>query len=91
MNKSELARHAAQKSGLTLKQGEEVVNAIFDTIAEALESGEKVQILGFGTFEVKDRAERTARNPRTGETIVVPQRRATTFKAGADLKQAVQS
>jgi len=90
MNKRDLIRKTAEETGLSQKDCEAVINALFDTIRKTVESGEKVQIIGFGTFELRERAARTARNPQTGETIEVPPRRVVAFKPGAELKQAVQ-
>jgi len=89
MNKRDLIQKTADKTGFTKKECEAVLNALFETITETIESGEKVQIIGFGTFESRERAARTARNPRTGEMVTVPARRMPAFKPGADLKQAV--
>lgn len=91
MNKRDLIRKTAEETGLSQKDCEAAINALFDTIRKTVESGEKVQIIGFGTFELRERAARTARNPRTGETIIVPARRMPAFKPGAELKQAVQA
>ncbi|MCL6441843.1 MAG: HU family DNA-binding protein [Alicyclobacillus sp.] len=91
MNKSELVRKVAEKAGLPHKQAEAATNAIFDTIEEALASREKVQIIGFGTFERRQRGERRARNPHTGETITVPSVYVPVFKAGNGLKAAVKA
>lgn len=90
MNKRDLIRKTAEETGLSQKDCEAVINALFDTIRKTVESGEKVQIIGFGTFELRARAARTARNPRTGEAVEVPARRVPVFKPGAELKQAVQ-
>lgn len=90
MNKRDLIRKTAEQTGLSQKDCEAVINALFDTIRKTVESGEKVQIIGFGTFELRERAARTARNPRTGEAVEVPARRVPAFKPGAELKQAVQ-
>ncbi|MBF8376467.1 HU family DNA-binding protein [Alicyclobacillus mali] len=90
MNKRDLIRKTAEETGLSQKDCEAVINALFDTIRKTVESGEKVQIIGFGTFELRERAARTARNPRTGEAVEVPARRVPAFKPGAELKQAVQ-
>lgn len=90
MNKSELVKAAAEKSGLTLKDTEKALNAITESVAAALANGEKVQLTGFGTFEVRERAAREARNPRTGETLKVEASKAPAFKAGASLKNAVK-
>ena len=89
MNKAELISAAAERSLATKKDTEAILNAALDLIAEALARGEKVQLVGFGSFEVKDRAARTARNPKTGETIAVPASRAPQFKAGKALKDRV--
>ncbi|SIT11389.1 HU family DNA-binding protein [Alicyclobacillus vulcanalis] len=91
MNKRDLIRKTAEGTGLSQKDCEAVINALFDTIRKTVESGEKVQIIGFGTFELRERAARTARNPRTGEAVEVPARRVPAFKPGAELKQAVQA
>ncbi|ACV60024.1 MULTISPECIES: HU family DNA-binding protein [Alicyclobacillus] len=90
MNKRDLIRKTAEETGLSQKDCEAVINTLFDTIRKTVESGEKVQIIGFGTFELRERAARTARNPRTGEAVEVPARRVPAFKPGAELKQAVQ-
>lgn len=90
MNKRDLIRKTAEETGLSQKDCEAVINTLFDTIRKTVESGEKVQIIGFGTFELRARAARTARNPRTGEAVEVPARRVPVFKPGAELKQAVQ-
>lgn len=90
MNKRDLIRKTAEETGLSQKDCEAVINTLFDTIRKTVESGEKVQIIGFGTFELRERAARTARNPRTGEAVEVPARRVPVFKPGAELKQAVQ-
>jgi DNA-binding protein HU-beta len=72
MNKSELISVVAEKTGLTKKDTEKVVNAVFDGIGEALAKGEKVQVIGFGTFDVRSRKAREGRNPATGATIQIP-------------------
>ena len=90
MNKAELARKVAEKAGLTIKDAETAVNALFGSIEEALAAKEKVQISGFGTFEVRERSERTARNPQTGETITVPGGWVPAFKPGKELKESVK-
>lgn len=90
MNKRDLIQKTAEETGLSQKDCEAVINTLFDTIRKTVESGEKVQIIGFGTFELRARAARTARNPRTGEAVEVPARRVPVFKPGAELKQAVQ-
>ena len=89
MNKTELIAVAAESAGLTKKDTERVVNACLDAITVALQRGEKVQISGFGTFEVKDREARIGRNPHTKEPIDIPATRVPTFKASKALKDNV--
>ena len=89
MNKTELIAAVAEKAGMTKKDAERAVNAALDTITEALAEGEKVQLVGFGSFEVKKRAERTGLNPKTMESIAIPATKAPVFKAGKALKDAV--
>ena len=86
MNKTELITAMAEASGLTKKDCDTALNAFVDTLQTALKSGDKVQLLGFGTFEVKERAARTGRNPSTGETIEIPASKTPTFKAGKGLR-----
>lgn len=86
MNKATLVAKIAEKSELTKKQAESMLNAFTDTVLEALKEGDKVQLTGFGTFEVKERAARTGRKPSTGETIEIPAKRIPTFKAGKGFK-----
>ncbi len=89
MNKTELIAAAAEKAGVSKKDSEAVVTAALDAIAESLKDGEKVQIVGFGSFEVKTRAERTGRNPKTKEAITIPASKVPVFKAGKALKDIV--
>ena len=89
MNKSQLIEAVAAQSGLKKKDAEAAVNAVTATIAEALKNGEKVQLVGFGTFEVKERSARTGRNPKTGETIKIDAVKYPVFKAGKGLKDEV--
>ena len=89
MNKAELINAVAEKAGLSKKDTETVVNATIDVIAGALADGDKVQLVGFGAFEVKSRAERTGRNPKTKEAIVIPASKAPVFKPGKSLKDAI--
>ncbi len=89
MNKAELIAAVAEKTGLSKKDTEKVVNATFDTITETLETGEKVQLVGFGVYDVKNRGTRIGRNPKTREEIEIPATRVPTFKAGKALKEAV--
>ncbi len=89
MNKAELINAVADKAGLSKKDTEQAVNAVIDVITAALKKGDKVQLVGFGGFEVKKRAARTGRNPRTKETIQIPASKIPVFKAGKALKDAV--
>ena len=89
MNKTELIAKMAEKSGLTKKDAEKAVNAFFASVEEALVEDDKVQIIGFGTFEVKERAARKGRNPQTGLEIDIPASKNPVFKAGKALKDAV--
>ena len=89
MNKTELIAAVAQKAGLTKKDAERVVCATIDTITENLVKGEKVQISGFGIFEVKEREARVGRNPRTKESIEIPATKTPVFKASKVLKDSV--
>ena len=89
MTKAELVANVAEKSGLDRKQADKAVAAIFDTIKKALIEGDKVQIIGFGTFENRTRSARKGRNPRTGAEIDIPQSKLPSFKAGKGLKEAV--
>lgn len=89
MNKAELIYAAAEKTGLSKKDTEAVVAAVINVITEALAEGEKIQLVGFGAFEVKARAERIGRNPKTKEEISIPASKVPVFKAGKALKDAV--
>lgn len=89
MNKAELIAAAAEQAGLSKKDTEAVVNAAIDTIIDCLKKGDKVQLVGFGAFEVKERAERIGRNPRTKEQIKIAASRVPVFKPGKALKDAV--
>ncbi len=89
MNKTELIAAVAEKTGLTKKDAERVVNATFETVTASLTKGEKVAVSGFGNFEVKAREARVGRNPRTKETIQIPATRLPAFKAAKALKDAV--
>jgi DNA-binding protein HU-beta len=90
LNKTELVSSVAEKSELTKKDAEKAVSAVFASIEEALAKGEKVQLVGFGTFEVRERKARTGRNPQTGEEIQIPAAKVPAFKAGKALKEAVE-
>ena len=89
MNKTDLIAAVAEKTGMTKKDAERVINATVETITETLVKGERVQISGFGNFEVKAREARVGRNPRTKETIQIPATRLPAFKASKALKDAV--
>ena len=89
MNKVELITAVSEKTGLSKKDSEKAVNAALDTITETLEIGEKVQLVGFGVFDVKERGVRIGRNPKTKEEIEIPASRVPQFKAGKLLKEAV--
>ena len=89
MNKTELVANVAEKSGLTKKDAEKAVNAVFASIEAALVEGDKVQLIGFGSFEVKDRPARVGHNPRDGKEIQIPASKNPAFKAGKALKDAV--
>ena len=89
MNKTELVAAIAEKTDLTKKDAELALTAVVESITEALVKGDKVQLIGFGSFEIKNREAREARNPRTGETIKVAASKAPVFKAGKALKDKV--
>ena len=89
MNKAELINAAAEKAGLPKKDTEAAVTAVISVITDALAEGEKIQLVGFGAFEVKARAERIGRNPKTKEQISIPASKIPVFKAGKALKDAV--
>ena len=89
MNKAELVAAVAAKTGETKKSAEEAVNAFVDVITESLTKGDKVQLVGFGSFEVRKRAARKGRNPQTKEEIKIPASKAPVFKAGKALKDLV--
>ena len=89
MNKTELISAVAAKAGLTKKDAERVINATFETITESLTKADKVQVSGFGIFEVRTREARVGRNPRTKETIEIPATKQPAFKASKTLKDAV--
>ena len=90
MNKTELIAAITETAGFTKKDAEKALTAVVDVITEALQKGEKVQIVGFGSFEVKDRPERVARNPQApDQEITIPASKAPVFKAGKSLKEAV--
>lgn len=90
MNKTDLIRKVSEKTGTSLKEAESLTNAILVTIEEVLSAGDKVQLIGFGTFETRKRAERNGRNPLTGETITIPEGKVPAFKPGRSLKESVK-
>ncbi|MCL2588073.1 MAG: HU family DNA-binding protein [Oscillospiraceae bacterium] len=89
MNKAELIAAVAEKSGLTKKDSEAALDAVVESITAALKGGDKVTLVGFGAFEVKERAARMGRNPKTKEEIAIPASKAPVFKAGKALKDAI--
>ena len=89
MNKAELIAAVAEKAGITKKDADRIIAATFETIAQNMAKGEKVQVSGFGIFDVKKREARTGRNPRTKETIEIPATKLPVFKAAKALKDAV--
>jgi len=89
VNKTELVGSVAEKTGMTKKDAEKAINALFESIEGALAQNDKVQVIGFGTFEVKSREERKGRNPQTGAEITIPASKSPVFKAGKSLKDTV--
>ena len=90
MNKTELVEMVAEKAGMTKKDSENAVAAVLDGITDTMVKGEKVQLVGFGTFEVRERKEREGRNPSTGETIKIAAQKVPAFKPGKALKDQVK-
>ena len=91
MNKTELIDVMASKTGMTMKNAEAALNAFVETVSEQLAKGDKISLVGFGTFEVAERAEREGRNPQTGETMKIAASKAPKFKAGKALKDSVNA
>ncbi|PGO58024.1 DNA-binding protein [Bacillus cereus] len=91
MNKSELIKQVAIQSELTKPQASLAVDAVFQSIQNALQNSDNVQLIGFGTFEVRERAAREGRNPHTGEALTIPASKVPAFKAGKALKEAVKA
>ena len=89
MNKSDLIAAIAAKTGSTKKDAEATLNAFVDVVTDSLVKGDKVQLVGFGTFEVRERKERVGRNPRTKEEIKIPASKVPVFKPGKDFKEKV--
>jgi nucleoid DNA-binding protein len=90
MNKTELINAVAAKAEISKKDAEKALAAVLGSIEDALKAGDKVQLIGFGTFEVKERAARTGHNPKTGEAIEIAAAKVPSFKAGAALKTAIK-
>lgn len=90
MNKAELVSKVAESTELSKKDVSKAVEAVFESISEALHLGEKVQLVGFGNFEVRERSARKGRNPQTGEEIEIPASKVPAFKPGKALKEGIQ-
>ncbi len=90
MNKTDLVNAVAEKTDLSKKDAAKAVDAVFETVMDSLSEGEKVQIIGFGNFEVRERKARKGRNPQTGEEIQIPASKVPAFKAGKALRDAVR-
>ena len=90
MNKTELVKAVAEQAELTQKDAAKAVDALIETISETLAKEEKIQLIGFGTFEVRERSARKGRNPQTGEEIEIAASKAPAFKPGKELKEAVK-
>ncbi len=91
MNKGEITAMVAEKAGLTKGQAAAALDAFIDSIKECLQKGEKVSLIGFGTFQVVEREARMGRNPKTGEQIQIPAKKQVKFKPGKDLSESVNS
>ena len=89
MTKADLVKAVSEKANCPKKDAEMAINTVIDCITDAVAQGEKVQIVGFGTFEVRERGEKKCKNPRTGEEMIIPAKKAPVFKAGKALKDAV--
>ncbi len=90
MTKADLVAKMADDAGITKAAAEKALNSFIDAVTSTLAKGDKVTLVGFGTFSVAERAQREGRNPRTGETITIPASKVVKFKAGSKLKEAVQ-
>lgn len=90
MNKSEIVAALADRLELTKREADIAVDTVFETIIDAITNGEKVNIAGFGVFEVKEKAERKGRNPRTGEEIIIPGKKAISFKPSKTIKDDIR-
>jgi len=91
MTKTELVDQVAARTNLSKKDAAAAVDAVFSTISESLARGEKVQLIGFGSFEVRERAERIGRNPQTGAEMTIPAKKVPAFKPGKQLKDSVEN
>ncbi|EOS47649.1 HU family DNA-binding protein [Lachnospiraceae bacterium JLR.KK009] len=91
MNKAELIAAMSEKAEISKKDAEKALKAFTDVVAEELKKGEKIQLVGFGTFEVTERAARTGRNPQSGEEMNIPASKAPKFKAGKALKDLINA
>ncbi len=89
MTKAELVDEIAQKADLTRKHSEVIVDAVFASIIEALQGGDKIELRGFGSFRVRHRASRTGRNPKTGDSVLVPAKKVPYFKPGKELRELI--
>jgi integration host factor subunit beta len=89
MTKAELVDEIAQKADLTRKHSEVIVDAVFSSIVEALQGGDKIELRGFGSFRVRHRASRTGRNPKTGDSVLVPAKKVPYFKPGKELRELI--
>ncbi len=89
MTKAELVDEIARKASLTRKHSEVIVDAVFSSIIEALQGGDKIELRGFGSFRVRHRASRTGRNPKTGEGVLVPAKKVPYFKPGKELRELI--
>lgn len=87
LTKADLVEEVARSTQLTKKQAEEIVNTVFRTIVESLQTGRKIELRGFGSFRIRNRGARTGRNPKTGEKVEVPPKRIPYFKPGKELKE----
>ncbi|MFK7681523.1 HU family DNA-binding protein [Priestia megaterium] len=90
MNKTQLVDAVATKSELTKQDSKKAIDALFETISNTLAKEEKIQLVGFGTFEIRERTERTGRNPQKGEQMTIPASKSPAFKPGKELKEAVK-
>ncbi|UOF89735.1 HU family DNA-binding protein [Fodinisporobacter ferrooxydans] len=90
MNKTDLIQQVSEKADLTKKDASKAVDAVFDSIVQALSEGDSVQLIGFGSFEIRERSARKGRNPRTGEEITIEASRIPAFKAGKAFRDTVQ-